>query len=165
MKWKTYCSCINTWLRSCSIHLHSTSVSYTLPAIIPQGSQRLWNTGKTWKNEFPFFQTGKTQGIWEKLKKSGKTQGNSILTHKNNISSDIDAYVYRFYCKSHVHHWTSARFVRLKYLLEFNDLLREKSGKTQGILFSRTAGNPVITQKSIFLNPLAMQGECEMFGH
>ena len=27
------------------------------------------------ENEFPIFQSGKTQGIWEKHNKSGKTQG------------------------------------------------------------------------------------------
>ena len=27
------------------------------------------------ENEFPIFQSGKTQGIWEKHTKSGKTQG------------------------------------------------------------------------------------------
>ena len=27
------------------------------------------------ENEFPIFQSGKTQGIWEKHKTSGKTQG------------------------------------------------------------------------------------------
>ena len=27
------------------------------------------------ENEFPIFQSGKTQGIWEKHKKSGKIQG------------------------------------------------------------------------------------------
>ena len=39
------------------------------------GFQPLWKSGKSLKNEFPIFQSGKTRGILEKHKTSGESQG------------------------------------------------------------------------------------------
>jgi len=41
---------------------------------VKHGSQPTWKSGKTWKKTH-FFQSGESQGIWEKFLKSGKNQG------------------------------------------------------------------------------------------
>ena len=114
------------------------------------------------KNEFPIFQSGKTQGIWEKHKKSGKTQGICDSDPEGTGFRQFGVCASCAMCPSCVYwltgssdfceyytplqtitvgaarttSWLPSNLIKGKiFLMEFWNFLREISGKTQGISF------------------------------
>ncbi len=108
-----------------------------------QGSQPI---REIMENYFTFFQSEKSQGIWEKWLKSGKSQGILIGQYIMSVyqNSQLGSFftVVRDTCITWFIMLKTAKIgcqIPIMIIMEFWDFMWEKSGKNQGILFSWNA--------------------------
>ena len=85
--------------------------------------------GILWKK----FPAGKNQGIWKKWVKSGKNQG-ILQKHVREISGNFQLYIY-------TDSFPIFQDIYI-YILENGETIRGKSGKNQGICFTKLSGHP-----------------------